>query len=292
MLVARGRGGKEGTSLSLSPGTTLGSYLIVEQIGRGGMATVYKAYEELLTRHVAIKVLPEFFAEDQDYRTRFQVEAVAVAKLRHNNILTVFAYGEEAGVPYIVCEFVDGGTLAERLDGAMPIEAAVQLLAPVASALDYAHSQGVLHRDIKPSNIMLLSDGTPVLTDFGLAKVIGGDTITVTGQVLGTPEYMAPELVSGDGAGPAADLYSLAVVAYQMLTGRVPFQGNTPGATLLAQVNAPLPAARELNPDLSIDVAVVLDRALAKAPEERYISASDFVAALADTGLTAPAEAE
>ena len=149
------------------------------------MATVYKAYEEPLTRHVAIKVLPEFFAEDKDYRLRFQVEAVAVAKLRHNNILTVFAYGEEGGVPCIVCEFMDGGTLAERLDGAMPIEDAVSLLTPVASALDYANSRGVLHRDIKPSNIMLLSDGTPVLTDFGLAKVVGGETITVTGQVLG-----------------------------------------------------------------------------------------------------------
>ena len=261
--------GKEGSSLSFNPGTTLGSYLIVEQIGRGGMATVYKAYEEPLTRHVAIKVLPEFFAEDKDYRVRFQVEAVAVAKLRHNNILTVFAYGEEEGVPYIVCEFVDGGTLAERLDGAMPIEDAVQVLVPVASALDYAHSQGVLHRDVKPSNIMLLSDGTPVLTDFGLAKVLGGDTITVTGQVLGTPEYMAPELVSGDGAGPAADRYSLGVVAYQMLTGRVPFQGNTPGATLMAQIHDPLPPARDLNPGLSVDVA------------------GDFVAALAAAGLPA-----
>ncbi len=229
------------------------------------MATVYKAYEEPLTRHVAIKVLPEFFAEDRDYRVRFQVEAVAVAKLRHNNILTVFAYGEEEGVPYIVCEFVDGGTLAERLDGAMPMEDTIQVLTPVASALDYAHSQGVLHRDVKPSNIMLLSDGTPVLTDFGLAKVLGGDTITVTGQVLGTPEYMAPELVSGEG--------------------------NMPGATLMAQIHDPLPPARDLNPGLSVDVAVVLDRALSKAPAERYESAGDFVAALALAGLPAVLEA-
>ena len=255
------------------------------------MATVYKAYEEPLTRHVAIKVLPEFFAEDKDYRVRFQVEAVAVAKLRHNNILTVFAYGEEEGVPYIVCEFVDGGTLADRLDGIMAIADALQVLTPVASALDYAHSQGVLHRDVKPSNIMLLSDGTPVLTDFGLAKVIGGDTITVTGQVLGTPEYMAPELVSGDGAGPAADRYSLGVVAYQMLTGRVPFQGNTPGATLMSQVQDPLPPAREINPELSVDIAVILDKALAKVPAERYETASEFVADLASAGLPAPMEA-
>jgi len=254
------------------------------------MATVYKAYEEPLTRHVAIKVLPEFFAEDRDYRVRFQIEAVAIAKLRHNNILTVFAYGEEEGVPYIVCEFVDGGTLAERLNGAVLMPDALQVLTPVASALDYAHSQGVLHRDVKPSNIMLLSDGTPVLTDFGLAKVFGSETITVTGQVLGTPEYMAPELVSGDGAGPAADRYSLGVVAYQMLTGRVPFQGNTPGATLMAQVHDPLPPARELNPDLSVAVAVVLDKALAKAPAERYETAAGFIADLASAGLAATAE--
>ena len=288
----RGAGwGKEAIDLSLNPGTTIGPYLIVEQIGRGGMATVYKAYEEPLTRHVAIKVLPEFFAEDKDYRVRFQVEAVAVAKLRHNNIVTVFAYGEENGVPYIVCEFVDGGTLAERLAGAIGVAEALEVLTPVASALDYAHAQGVLHRDIKPSNIMLLSDGTPVLTDFGLAKVFGGDTITLTGQVLGTPEYMAPELVSGAGAGPAADRYSFGVVAYQMLTGRVPFQGNTPGATLMAQVNDPLPPAREINPDLSEDVAVVLDKALSKPPEARYESASDFVLALSTAGLPAAAEA-
>ena len=138
---------------------------------------------------------------------------------------------------------------------------------------------------------MLLSDGTPVLTDFGLAKVLGGDTITVTGQVLGTPEYMAPELVSGDSAGPAADRYSLGVVAYQMLTGRVPFQGNTPGATLMAQIHDPLPPARDLNPELSVDVAVVLDRALSKAPAERYESAGDFIAALAAAGLPAVLEA-
>jgi serine/threonine-protein kinase len=291
MVVARGAWWGKEKKLSISPGTTLGSYLIVEQIGRGGMATVYKAYEEPLTRHVAIKVLPEFFAEDKDYRVRFQVEAVAVAKLRHNNILTVFAYGEEEGVPYIVCEFVDGGTLAQRLDGVMAIADALLVLTPVASALDYAHSQGVLHRDIKPSNIMMLSDGTPVLTDFGLAKVLGGDTITVTGQVLGTPEYMAPELVQGDGAGPAADRYSLGVVAYQMLTGRVPFQGNTPGATLMAQVQDPLPPAREINPELSVEIAIILDKALAKAPGERYETASAFVADLASAGLPAGMEA-
>jgi serine/threonine protein kinase len=268
--------------MSLTPGVNVGPYLIVEQIGRGGMAAVYKAYEESLARHVAIKVLPEFFAEAKEYRVRFQVEAVAVAKLRHQNILSVFAYGEENGTPYIVSEFVDGGTLADRLNGAMKIDEVVVLLSPIASALDYAHSQGVLHRDVKPSNIMLLGDGTPVLTDFGLAKLLESDTITLTGTVLGTPEYMAPELCSGEVAGPRADIYSLGVVAYEMLTARVPFKGNTPGATIVAQISEPLPPAHEVNPDLPHAVAEVLDRALSKDPNDRYETAQEFVGALAE----------
>jgi serine/threonine protein kinase len=267
--------------MSLAPGVNVGPYLIVEQIGRGGMAAVYKAYEESLARHVAIKVLPEFFAEAKEYRVRFQVEAVAVAKLRHQNILSVFAYGEENGTPYIVSEFVDGGTLAEKLNGAMKVDDVVALLTPIASALDYAHTQGVLHRDVKPSNIMLLGDGTPVLTDFGLAKLLESDTITLTGTVLGTPEYMAPELCSGGAAGPRADIYSLGVVAYEMLTARVPFKGNTPGATIVAQISEPLPPAHEVNPDLPPAVAAVLDKALSKDPNDRYESAQEFVIALA-----------
>jgi serine/threonine protein kinase len=267
--------------MSLTPGVNVGPYLIVEQIGRGGMAAVYKAYEESLARHVAIKVLPEFFAEAKEYRVRFQVEAVAVAKLRHQNILSVFAYGEENGTPYIVSEFVDGGTLAERLNGAMKVEEVVTLLAPIASALDYAHVQGVLHRDIKPSNIMLLGDGTPVLTDFGLAKLLESETITLTGQVLGTPEYMAPELCTGGVAGPRTDIYSLGVVAYEMLTARVPFKGNTPGATIVAQIREPLPPAEELNPDLPLAVAAVLHKALSKDPNDRYQTAQELVSALA-----------
>jgi serine/threonine-protein kinase len=253
---------------------------------------VYKAYEDSLARHVAIKVLPEFFAEEKEYRVRFQVEAVAVAKLRHLNIVSVFAYGEENGQPYIVSEFMDGGTLAERLEAALPVEDVVELLQPIASALDYAHSQGVLHRDIKPSNIMMVGDqSTPVLTDFGLAKILESDTITLTGQVLGTPEYMAPELCAGEPAGPTADIYSLGVVAYQMLTGRVPFKGNTPGATIISQIHDPLPPPQEVNPDLPRPVAAVLDKALAKSPEERYQTAGEFVAALVAAAAATPLEA-
>lgn len=268
--------------MSLTPGVNVGPYLIVEQIGRGGMAAVYKAYEESLARHVAIKVLPEFFAEAKEYRVRFQVEAVAVAKLRHQNILSVFAYGEENGTPYIVSEFVDGGTLADKLNGAMKVDEVVAVLAPIASALDYAHAQGVLHRDVKPSNIMLLGDGTPVLTDFGLAKLLESDTITLAGTVLGTPEYMAPELCSGEVAGPRADIYSLGVVAYEMLTARVPFKGNTPGATIVAQISEPLPPAHEVNPELPRAVASVLDKALSKDPNDRYETAQEFIGALGE----------
>ena len=265
----------------MSPGAFLGPYRIVDRLGRGGMATVYKAHHPALDRFVAIKVMPEFFAEDITYQERFLQEARSVARLNHPNILTVFDFGHEAGVPYLVMELVGGGTLAERLGRQVDLKDAVQLLQPVASALDYAHSVGVLHRDIKPANILLHTDGTPVLADFGLAKM--ADSIrkmTATGIVLGTPEYMSPEQAAGETIGPASDIYSLGIVAYEMLTGRVPFQADTPAAILLSHLNKAMPPTRELSGELSLHVEEALRRALAKSPHDRYATASQFVAAL------------
>ena len=156
--------------MSLGPGVQLGPYRVVERIGRGGMATVYKAYHEALERYVAIKILPEFFAEEDEYRERFQQEALSVARLRHPNILAVYDFGQERGIAYLVLELINGGTLADRLGTRVDIHDTVALLKPIAGALDYAHATGVLHRDIKPSNILVHRDGTPVLADFGLAK--------------------------------------------------------------------------------------------------------------------------
>ena len=220
--------------MSLSPGVALGPYRILERLGRGGMATVYKAHHPALDRYVAIKVLPEFFAEDETYRDRFQQEARSVARLKHPNILNVFDYGQTDEITYLVLELVEGGTLAQILGSPMELEDVVRILRPLASALDHAHSQGILHRDIKPSNILIQKDGAPVLADFGLSRMTSSvRRLTASGTVMGTPEYMSPEQVVGEAIGSTSDLYSFAVVAYEMLTGRVPFQADTPAAVLL-----------------------------------------------------------
>lgn len=268
--------------MTLTSGDTLGQYRIVEQAGRGGMAMVYKAFQASLSRYVALKVLPEFFAEEPGFRERFQREAVAVAALRHPNILTIFDYGEENGLHYIVTEFVDGGTLRDQLDQPLPPDYTARMLGPVASALDYAHARGTIHRDVKPANILLARDGTPILSDFGLASMMGSlPRLTVTGTAMGTPEYMAPEQAGGEAAGPASDLYALAVIAYEMITGRVPFTADTPLAVLMAHLHKPLPLPGAVHPAVPADVEAVLLKGLAKSAADRYPSASAFVAALA-----------
>jgi len=267
--------------VNIREGTTLGPYRVIERIGRGGMATVYRAYHPGLDRFVAIKVLPDFFADDPGYRERFQQEARSVARLKHPNIMEVFDYGYEDGVAYLVLELVEGGTLADRIGAPMELREVVQLLEQVAGALDHAHGHGVLHRDIKPSNILLHKDGTPVLADFGLARMAGSmRRLTSTGTVMGTPEYMSPEQAADDPIGPASDLYALAIVAYEMLTGRVPFGADTPAAVLLSHVTKPMPSTRELRGELSAHIEEVLRRALAKRPEDRFQTAAAFVAAL------------
>jgi putative two-component system response regulator len=267
--------------MSLPEGYTLGSYQITNRIGRGGMATVYRAHHTALDRDVAIKVLPDFFAEEEAYRERFQQEARSVARLKHPNILNIFDFGQEHGVTYLVLELVEGGTLADRLGHPVDLEDVIRIMRPIASALDYAHNQGILHRDIKPSNILLHRDGTPVLADFGLAKMAGSTrSLTASGTVLGTPEYMSPEQGAGDHLGPASDRYSLAVVAYEMLTGRVPFEAETPAAVLLSHINKAVPPTRELVGELSSHVEDALRKALAKNPLDRFDSASQFVSAL------------
>ena len=267
--------------MTVNEGTALGPYRVMERIGRGGMATVYRAYHPALDRFVALKVLPDFFADDPTYRERFQQEARSVARLKHPNILEVFDFGYEQGVAYLVLELVDGGTLADRVGTPMELREAVLLLEQVASALDHAHAQGILHRDIKPSNILLRKDGTPVLADFGLAKMAGSmRRLTTSGTVMGTPEYMSPEQAADDPVGPQSDRYSLAVVAYEMLTGRVPFAADTPAAVLLSHVTKAMPATRELRGELSAHIEDVLRKAMAKIPDDRYPSAAAFVAAL------------
>jgi hypothetical protein len=256
------------------------------------MATVYKAYQAALARHVAIKVLPDYLTDDSDFPQRFQREAVALASLRHPNIPAVFDYSTADDLTYIVCEYIDGGTLSEQMGEPLPLEYVVEILRPIASALDYAHARGVLHRDIKPSNIMLARDGRPVLNDFGLAQMMSTDgRITAAGTIMGTPQYMAPEQCAGQSLGPPADIYSLAVVAYEMLTGRVPFQAATPAAVILAQMQDPLPPPRSVNPQLSEAIEASLLKGLAKRPGDRFPTASAMIQSLAAPATSPPAVA-
>jgi formylglycine-generating enzyme required for sulfatase activity/predicted Ser/Thr protein kinase len=268
--------------------TTLGKYEILEEIGRGGFAVVYKARDTSLDRVVALKVLDLYWAKDPSFVTRFGQEARGAARLRHPNIITVYEAGEAEGQLFIAMEYVPGLTLRELLEreGALPLERASSILEQVADALDYAHQQGVIHRDVKPANIMVEDTEhgqRATLMDFGLVKAMAGSTaLTSLGTLLGSPEFMAPEQADPERAaevGPAADRYALGIVAYQMLTGRVPFIGNTP-ATLNAHEHKPVPQPRSLRPDLPKPAAAALLKMLAKAPGDRYPTATAFVAAL------------
>jgi len=263
-------------------GRTIGPYQIMAEIGRGGMATVYKGYDPVNRRYVAIKVLPPDLSRDQEFVERFRREAAAAGRLRHPNIVAIYDVQPQAGLYAIVMEYVEGQSLAAliRQGGAMPPQRAAAIVAQIASALDYAHSQGVVHRDVKPSNILLAPSGRAVLTDFGIARLSTDRTLTRTGAIIGTPEYMSPEQAQGETVMPQSDVYSLGVVLYEMLTGRVPFSGPT-HAVLLAHITRLPPPPRALNPALTPAVEAAVLRALAKAPAERYRSAGEMAQALA-----------
>ena len=262
-------------------GKSVGQYQIVAELGRGGMAVVYKAWQPSLERYVALKVLPEYFRHDAEFLTRFQREAKAAAKLNHPNIVTIYDVGAHASTHYIAMEHLEGGSLRERL-GAGPLDPkeALRILTQVASGLDYAHMHGLVHRDIKPANILFTADGRAKLTDFGIARASDGTQLTRTGVLMGTPEYMAPEQAAGGVVDHRADLYALGVVLYQMLTGQAPFRGATPHATLHAVIYEPPTPPRQLNPGLWPTIDGVLLRALAKQPDQRFQRGADMVAAL------------
>ena len=279
--------------MKLEPGTKIGPYQILGELGKGGMATVYRAYQPSLEREVALKVLPEFLVEQPGFKARFHREAVAVARLQHPNILSVFDHGEQDGVTYIVSEYVDGGTLAARMGAPIQLDYCVRILRPIADALDYAHSEGVIHRDVKPSNILLDRRGVPILSDFGLARVAeaaDSERLTQTGAMVGTPTYMAPEQCSGHEAGPPADIYALAVIAFEMVTGRVPFSAPTPLGVIAAHQVTPAPSPRKFNPSLPQVVEQPLLAGLAKDPARRPETATDFVEALSAAVSSGPSQ--
>src|SRR5438309_8759066 len=268
-------------AVSIGTGTKLGQYEVQDFIGQGAMGVVYRAYHAQLARTGAVKVM-QAITPDEDSIARFRHEAQAIAQMRHPNILNVFDFGEYQGTPYMIVEYVPGGSLANRLSGSQLDQAvAIKYLRGIASGLDHAHGLGIVHRDVKPANVLLEKDDTPVIADFGLAKLLQGSSLkSMTGVTTGTPAYMAPEQVTGSHAGPPADRYSLATIAYEMLTGVIPFDGEGLMEVLYAQVHRdPLPPSAR-NSALHPQVDAVIMRGLAKDPAARWESSTEFVDAL------------
>ncbi len=270
-------------------GKSIERYQVVEQIGEGGMATVYKARDTRLNRDVALKVIrTEKLTLDTMEKTlkRFQREARALANLTHPNIVAIMDYGEYEGRPFLVMPYISGGTLKERLGHPIPWQEAARLLVPIARALQYAHQQGIIHRDVKPSNVLLGPSGDALLTDFGIAKLLidteETSDLTGSGMGIGTPEYMSPEQFQGARVDARTDVYSLGVVFYEMVTGRKPYTANTPGAILVKQATESLPPPSTFVRGLPQDVEATLLRALAKKPEERFADMGGFLRALED----------
>lgn len=262
----------------------IGRYEIIEEVGRGGMAVVYKAYDPNLDRYVAIKLIrkeaipPEQLAH---LLKRFDREAKAQGKFEHPNIVSVYDYGEYEGAPFLVMAYHSRGTLKDYVKGPIPYTKAAAMLSKVANALAYAQEEKVLHRDVKPGNIMMGEDDTPLLTDFGIAKLLegGGETLTRTGAGMGTPTYMAPEQWTGDVC-PQTDMYSLGVIFYELVTGRRPYTADTPGEFAILQATEPIPKPITLVPDLPPKVEEVLLTALEYDPENRYESMREFAGIL------------
>jgi len=268
--------------MAIATGTRLGQYEVQDFLGQGAMGVVYRAYHSELERTGAVKVM-QAITPDPDTVARFRHEAQAIARLRHPNIVDVYDFGEFQGTPYMIVEYVPGGSLADRMsEGHLDQPTALRYLRGIAAGLDYAHGHGVVHRDVKPANVLLTAEDSPVLADFGLAKLMQGSSLkSMTGVTTGTPAYMAPEQVTGGQVGPASDRYSLATIAYEMLTGVIPFDGEALMELLYAQVHrypSP-PSARHSALGPAVDAVIM--RGLAKNPTERWPSCGAFVEALA-----------
>ena len=267
-------------------GQTLGKYRILEPLGRGGMAQVYRAYHPQLNRYVAVKVLRSDLVEEAEFLGRFRREAQSVASLRHPNVVQVYDFDVEFDYYYMVMELLEGDTLKVRLNEyrargeRMPLGEILRVTLDILEGLAYAHSEGIVHRDIKPANILLTRRGQAVVTDFGIAQIVGGTQYTVSGALMGTLAYMAPEQGLQGHTSVQSDIYSLGIVLYEMLTGRPPFDADTPLAILMKHVNDPLPLPRSLDASVPEAVELIILKALAKNPDDRYQSAAEMIQAL------------
>ncbi|MBZ0275487.1 MAG: serine/threonine protein kinase, partial [Anaerolineae bacterium] len=271
-------------------GKVLGKFEILEEIGRGGMATVYRARQLSMNRIVAVKILPHHFLHDPGFFERFEREVDVIAHLEHPHILPIYEYGKAEDVPYIAMRYLAGGSMAQMVRRGVPdLRDLDKPFKQIAEALDHAHRQGIIHRDLKPGNIMLDENGNAYLSDFGIARVLGSN---LTGSaIIGTPAYMSPEQANGLPLDARSDIYAMGIVLFELVTGHEPYQAETPMGLLLKHINEPVPSVRRYRPDVPPGVDLVIQRATAKDPNARYPSAGemakDFSAALVGGAATA-----
>ncbi len=271
--------------MSFNIGENVGPYRILEQLGQGGMATVFKAYHASLDRYVALKVLHPAFHEDQSFISRFQREARVVAKLEHPNIVPIYDYSEHEARPYLVMKYIEGDTLKARLiKGPLTSVEIEHIVNSIGSALGYAHRQGILHRDVKPSNVMIAADGSMYLADFGLARIAqAGESTMSSDSIMGTPQYISPEQAMGKkDLDAGTDIYSFGVMLYEMVVGQVPFSADTPFSIIHDHIYTPLPLPRKVNPNVPESVQKVLLKALAKDRIDRYETTEELAQAFKD----------
>ncbi len=276
--------------MPFAEGENIGAYRILEQLGQGGMATVYKAYHAALDRYVALKVLHPAFNEDPNFEARFQREARLVAKLEHVNIVPVYDYAEQENRPYLVMKYIEGETLKARLArGPLSSEEISRVVESVGAALGYAHKQGVLHRDIKPSNVLISKDGQMYLADFGLARIAqAGESTLSSDSIMGTPQYISPEQARGDkNLDEGTDIYSFGVMLYELVVGQVPFSADTPFSIIHDHIYTPLPLPRSFNKDVPESVELVLLKALAKERNDRFADIPAMVKAFKQAWIAA-----
>jgi serine/threonine protein kinase len=260
----------------------LGSYRIINQVGQGGMATVYKAYQPSMDRNVAIKVLPRQLAESAEFTARFQQEAHIIARLEHPHILPVFDFGESDGVTYFVMRYLDAGTLKTKMEaGPLSWNEIDRFFTQLAEALNYAHGHGIVHRDLKPANALVDEEDNLFLTDFGIAKLLesASPRLTQTDAIMGTPAYISPEQAKAETVNQRSDIYSLGIILYEMVTGSVPFVADTPLAVILKHISDPLPPPSVIKKDIPEPIERVILKALAKEPGDRYATAAEFLSA-------------
>jgi serine/threonine protein kinase len=268
--------------MAFEPGAYIGPYRVLEQLGQGGMATVFKAYHTALDRCVALKVLHPVFLEDKNFLARFEREAKLIARLEHVHIVPVYDFSNHEGQPYLVMKFIEGETLKARLaQGPLSAHETLEIVVAVGSALSYAHRQGILHRDIKPANIIIDKDSSIYLADFGLARIAETGGSTLTGDmIVGTPQYISPEQAMGiSNLDEGTDIYSFGVMLYEMVVGRVPFDADTPFTVIQDQIYAALPLPSVINPQVSFELESILLKALAKQRSDRYATVKDLVEA-------------